>query len=365
MSEHVDSEVDLELKPSAEAPADRGRLGRTVLKRLALSLVLGGIFAWVAAKGGVPLIPPRESFQHVVWWAVPAYVVVLLVSHFFRASRWRYLVAPVKKVPFKDVILLNWIGFFAIFALPLRMGEVARPVLTKMRNGVPLSAGFGTVAVERVVDGLLTSFCVGWALFALPRLSTDDELAKALPLYGYLSLALFVSAFIALGVFLWQRDRAARLTEWGVGLVSKRLGALLASKVGSVADGVRSITDPRLSAGFLFETLLYWGTNAAGMWLLGWGSGIPMTFGHAVAIMGILAIGILLPAGPGLFGNFQLSISTGLKLYFAVAIVGEQGAVYIFLMYAIQAIVLVLAGVIPLYAMKIPFRALVSTSGSE
>jgi hypothetical protein len=333
-------------------------LARRLLPKLAISTALGALFAWLVSAGGVPLIPPSEAFDAVRWWTVPAYLGMLAVTHFFRASRWRFLIAPVKRLPMREVIALNWIGFFAIFALPLRLGELARPALTKLRNDIPISVGFGTIAVERVVDGLVTSLCVAWALFALPRLSVRDELARGLPVYGYIALAVFAAAFVALALFLWQRVLAVRITRATIGLLSPRAGDFFSTKVGSVADGVRSLADPKLAGGFLFETLIYWGTNAAGMWLLGWGCGLPMTFAHAVAVMGILAIGILLPAGPGLFGNFQLAISTALKLYFAESLVGSQGAVYVFLMYSIQAVFIVLVGVIPLYAMRIPFRAL-------
>lgn len=335
---------------------------RKVLPKLAISLVLGALFAWVVSRGGVPLIPSGEAFSRVDWVLAGLYLPAYFVTHFFRASRWRFLIKPVADVPFKDVIALNWIGFFAIFALPLRIGEVARPALTKMRNGVSISAGFGTIAVERVIDGLVTSLCVAWALFALPMLPSDDEFAIALPFYGYLSLTVFASAFIALGLFLWQRELATKLTEWGVGLVSKKLAHVLAAKVNSVADGIRSIGDIRLASGFLLETLIYWGTNAAGMWLMGVACGLPMEFSHAVAIMGILAIGILLPAGPGLFGNFQLAVSVALRLYFAEALVGMEGAVYIFLLYTMQATFIVIAGVIPLYIFHIPMSALLKVS---
>jgi len=335
---------------------------RRILPKLVISIILGSLFAWLVARGGVPLIPPAEAFGAVRWWTVPAYAGALLVTHFFRASRWRFLIEPVKPLPLREVIALNWIGFFAIFALPLRLGEIARPALSKVRCAIPVSAGFGTIAVERVVDGLVTSLCVAWALFALPQRTTEDPMAQALPFYGYLALVGFSSAFIALGLFLWQREVATRLTERLVGLVSRRFALFLASKVNSVADGVRSMGDPRLSGLFLLETAAYWGTNAAGMWLLGWGAGLPMTFGHAVGVMGILAIGILLPAGPGLFGNFQLAISVALKLYFAEHLVGSAGAVYIFLMYSVQAVFIIGVGVIPLYAMRIPFGALLRIS---
>lgn len=331
---------------------------RRLLPKLGISLALGALFAWLLARGGVPLIPPRSSLALVAWWALPGYVAMLAVTHFFRATRWRFLIAPVKKLALREVVALNWIGFFAIFALPLRLGEVARPALTKMRAGVPLSTGFGTVAVERVFDGLVTSLCVVWALFVLPRLPTHDPMAARVPYYGYLSLAVFASAFLLLALFLWQRDLAARVVARSIGLASERVGALVASKIDSVASGVRSIAEPRLVAGFLVETSLYWGTNALGMWLLGVGCGLHMTLGHAVAVMGILAIGILLPAGPGLFGNFQFAISLALKLYFAENLVGTQGSAYIFIMYATQAVFITLAGVIPLYAMRIPVSAL-------
>lgn len=334
-------------------------LWRRLAPKLVLSLILGALFAWLAARGGLPLLPSWEALSRVQWWAVPVYLGTLLIVHYFRASRWRFLIDPVKRLPLREVVAVNWVGFFAIFALPLRLGEIVRPALCKMREGIPMSAGFGTVAVERVVDGLVTSLCVAWALFALPRLPTQDPVARHLPVYGYAALMLFACAFAALAMFLWQRRLAARLTRWGFGLLSPKLGELIASKVSSVADGLRSIGRPGLAGAFLAETLLYWGANALGVWLLGLGCGLPMGLGHAVAVMGVLAIGILLPTGPGLFGNFQLAVSATLQLFFAQQLLGGPGAAFIFLMYACQASVMVLAGVVPLYAMHLRVRDLV------
>ena len=358
---------DQSVPPPAEPTQS---LVRKIMPRLVLSLLLGALFAWLVARGGVPLLPPLEAFTQVRWGGVAGYVGVLLITHFVRASRWRYLVAPIKRdVPFWEGILLNWIGFFAIFVMPLRLGELARPALSKMRQRIPISAGFGTVAVERVLDGLITSLCVLWALFAIPHRETEDDLARNLPYYGYLAVTVFGGALFGLVLFLWQKRLAIKLVELSFGLVSKRLAQVVAQKVAGVAEGVRSITEPRLALGFTFETIVYWTLNALGMWLLAWSCGLDLTFSHAVAIMGILAIGILLPAGPGMFGNFQLAVSVALKLYFAESVVGREGAVYIFLLYAIQAIFICLAGIGPLYALRLRFtdllRAELSVEGGE
>ncbi|MBZ0116925.1 MAG: flippase-like domain-containing protein [Sandaracinaceae bacterium] len=350
----------------SSAPSSAPSTVRRVLPKLLISLLLAGLFVFLVQRGGVPLLPPAEAFTRVSGWGVAGYVLTLLGMHFFRASRWRFLMRPVKRdIPFWDGVLLNWIGFFAIFVLPLRLGEFARPALTKLRHGVSLSAGLGTVAVERVIDGLVTSLCVVWALYALPHREAQDTLTRSLPYYGNLAAGLFFCAFLGLVLFLWQRELAVKLVYGTIGRVSPRLGDKLASKVDSVADGVRSIAHPRLGLGFLVETLLYWGLNAGGMWVLGRACGLDMTFGHAVAVMGVLAIGILLPAGPGLFGSFQLAVSTGLKLYFAAELVGSQGAVYVFLLYGLQAILLTLTGILPLYAMKLSFADILRPAPSE
>jgi glycosyltransferase 2 family protein len=332
---------------------------RRLAPKLAISIVLGALFAFLAARSGVPTVPPGGAFASVTWWAVPAYAASLLLTHFLRAARWRHLIAPVKSLALRDVVLLNWVGFFAIFALPLRLGEVVRPALTKLRHGIPLSAGFGTVAAERVIDGLVTSLCVAWAVLALPHLETRDPIAASVPWVGAFAVAGFSCAFAALGLFLWKRELAVRFAARALGRTT--LASTLASKVDSVADGLRSLSDRRLFTAFVLETCLYWFSNAAGMWLLAIGCGLPATIGHGVAVMGILALGILLPAGPGLFGSFQLAIASGLRLYFPESTVGSEGAVYIFLMYSVQAVAITLTGALPLYFIDVRIRDLLRT----
>jgi uncharacterized protein (TIRG00374 family) len=336
-----------------------------IVPKLIVSLALGALFAWLAERGGVPIVPARESFRGLRWDLVGVSFALLFAVTWFRATRWRFLIAPVKKVALRDVVLVNWVGFFAIFALPLRLGELARPALSKLRLGIPISAGLGTVAVERVVDGAITSMCVAWALWALPRRQVTDPIARAVPVYATLVLAVFVCAMLALVLFLWKRAFMVRLTERLFRLFSPRLGGLLAAKVDSMADGIRSIGDARLACGFLAESLLYWGINACFMWVLGIACGLPLELGHATAIMGVLALGILLPSGPGLFGNFQVAVSAALKLYFADALVGTQGSVFVFLLYGLNAVMMIAIGVFPLLRMHVRLADLLAPRTSD
>ncbi|MCB9667292.1 MAG: flippase-like domain-containing protein [Myxococcales bacterium] len=331
-------------------------LRRDIIAKLAVSVVIGALFAWLVARGGVPLWPSASSFAHVTWWAVPLYLLTLAISHWFRATRWRFLLTPVTSLKTLEVVRISWVGFFAIFALPLRVGEVVRPAVLKLRHGVSLSAGLGTIAVERVIDGLVTSLCVVWAVFFLPRLPSTERLVQSLPYYAYVTLIVFVAAIAFLALFLYQRGLAAAFLRRSIGMFSKRAGDYASEKLASVAQGLESLAQPKLLVPFLVETGIYWALNALGMWLLAKGCGLPLSLGHAVGLMGILAIGVLLPSGPGLFGNFQLAVSIGLKLYLAGHWVIDEGAVYIFLLYSIQALFIAITGLIPLYFMKLRLR---------
>ncbi len=317
--------------------------------RLLVSLLVAGAFVLFMERSGLRVLPDREHFKYVHWWTVPAYFASLLIVHWFRAWRWNYLLRPVAQVPTGRIIAYAWVGFFAIMMLPLRMGEVVRPILLRREGKISGSAALGTIAAERVLDGLFVALLLAATLRFVPRRQLQGVKLEGFPVelvvrYGYLTVAVFSAALAVLAFFLLARKLAERLTAAIVGVVSKRLAARLSRMVGDLADGLRSLPDPKLMGPFMLQTAIYWGVNALGMWLLGRGCGLDMNPAQGFAVMGVLAMGILLPAGPGLFGTFQLSIFLALMLYFKEADVRSKGSVYVFLMYVCQFVFTTLAG---------------------
>ncbi len=160
--------------------------------------------------------------------------------------------------------------------------------------------------------------------------------------YGFAVLGLFLAAFAVIVTFYVARGWAHRVTMATVGRVSRRLGEKLATTFEKFADGLGFLGNRENALGFLFETTLYWGLNALGMWLLSWGCGVvhadgsAITFGETCAMMGMLGVTILVPGPPGLIGVFQLGICAGLTMYFPEAVIKGPGAAYIFILYIIQ-----------------------------
>ena len=344
--------------PSVQAEAGIGRHGTSWLKRhrikLVLSLLIAVGFGWLLHAGALPLIPPASAFAKMRWWTLPAYLAMYTTVHLVRASRWYWLLAPIDRVPLRRVVSVACIGFAAIVMLPFRTGEAVRPVMIRNRGKLNGWAATGTVGAERVIDGLVLSTVLFLALRLsqpldpLPNSIGDLPIpVKLVPGAAYTALTLFAAAFSVMFVFYFARQWARRTTERVVGVASPRIAGWLATRIEDVADGLRFLPQLRYSAPFLAMTLVYWLLNAAGMWLLIWGSGFDeVTYAQACTTMGVLALGILLPNAPGFFGAFQFSIYAGLAMYFSTPMVTGPGAACVLLMYVSQLGITLLAALL-------------------
>lgn len=317
---------------------------RQWLERLALSLVFAAGFAWIALRGGLPLVPPSEAFGAVQWWTVGLYVVSLGAVHWFRAARWRHLLRPIGDARLLDVVMVAWVGFGAILLSPLRSGEIVRPYLITRHSSVRLWEATGTVGAERVIDGLAVSTILFLGLrLAKPLDPLPDHIGDlpvpvaAVPAAATAALVLFVGAFVAMGFFFFARDFARRLTLRVVGVFSLRFAEALAGIVERVAEGMRFLPSPKYLGPFLLETAAYWILNATGVWLLAWGTGLEGTsLAKACVTMACVGIGILVPSGPGYFGAFQLSTYAALAMYVSETSLRASGASFVFLLYVTQ-----------------------------
>jgi glycosyltransferase 2 family protein len=319
--------------------------------RLAASLVVAGAFIWLLRAGALPMWPDPDVLLKVSWPLVGAYVLLYLSVHFVRAARWYWLLTAVQPVRLRKVLTVSLVGFLAIVALPFRTGEMVRPVLIKKWGGVSAWAAMGTIAAERVIDGLALSSLLFLALLLttpldpLPDHIGDLQVPVAIvPGAAYAALALFFTAFFVMGLFYWRRDWARRTTERVIGSVSPRLAHWLAERVEQVAGGLSFLPRARYVTPFLLATLVYWFLAAASSWVLARGCGIEaMTFGQACVILGVLGLGILVPNAPGFFGAFQISIYAGMAMFFPADVVTGPGSAFVALLYACQLGVMVVA----------------------
>ena len=374
MSGEADSPRRAEGELSAQSAA--GEQGSWISRhrgKLLLSLLIGGAFVWLLNAGALPIVPKADALAGVRWWTFGVYLGLWCVVHWIRAVRWQWLLAPLAEVPRRRVIDVSFIGFLAIVLLPFRSGEMVRPVMIRRKGTLSGWAATGTIAAERVIDGLVLTLMLWVALLVSEPLDPlPDKIgelpipASVVPAATYAALVLFGGAFVAMGLFFAKRELARRLVAWSVAWLSPRLADWLSERVEKVASGLSFLPRARETGYFVAATLAYWLLNAAAGWVLAWGAGLTgMTFWHSAVVTGVLALGILLPNAPGFFGAFQVSVYAALAIYFQPEVVTGAGSAYVFLLYVGQLLVTAGAAVWALSRERTSFAEAIESEATD
>jgi uncharacterized protein (TIRG00374 family) len=301
--------------------------------KIALSVSVGLVCVWLVLQK-IDRHATMEVLRQVPLSAVALYVATLAATHFFRAWRWKYLLRPLGvSLPGGRLLAVSSVGFLGILALPVRLGEFIRPYYVVRTGQSRMSAVLGTVAVERIVDGLVISI-----LFFGCYLSAGSGYAPALRVAAWASLLGFVGLTLFLTFALTWPEPTVRLVLRFTLLarLAPSLGERLADKLRALIEGFKVLHDAKNLVPFLIQTVLYWGTNGLGMWVLARAMHLDISLPAAYATMAFTGVLISLPNAPGLVGQFHYGILLGLGAYLSKEVVGSYGGAYAIALHGIQ-----------------------------
>jgi glycosyltransferase 2 family protein len=340
----------LEERP-ARAPRALAWLRNHALTLGGSVLFVGGLF-WLLHAGALPVVPPAEAWTEVRGWAVAAYATLFVSVHVLRCMRWRLLL-PIDQRPSGVLSLsIGLAGYAALVLLPFRLGEAVRPGLLYSRARLPLGTSAGVVGAERIVDGLVLSTLLLFALLSVPHLSPlPDHIgqlpipAAVIPALAWASVVVFGCLSIGMVAFYFWQAPLAGLIELCIGRFSPRLGKRATMVAGSLSGGLGFLRDGPAAAQFALMTLIYWALTTAGMWFLLWGCGVSEpSIGQAAVILGVLGLGLVVPNAPGFFGTFQISTYSAMVLFYPLGEVTLAGSAFVFVLYVVQMASMLIVG---------------------
>lgn len=169
---------------------------------LAISAVFLGIFLYSTDFKQI-----GDSFTEANYVIAFASLPVYFAGIWARTMRWQYLLRPVKRVPVSRLYPVAIIGLMANNVIPARAGEIVRAWVLGERERVSKAAALGTIAVDRVFDGLtlvpllvvIIIFESSSEAFPLPIVDATINLVGLAiimaVLFGAALLVLFVLAF--------------------------------------------------------------------------------------------------------------------------------------------------------------------------
>jgi glycosyltransferase 2 family protein len=330
---------------------------------LGLSLVMLAVCLWLVWPSPHDLLGIQNAFARLELAAFGPYLagflVLLAITHFCRAWRWNNLLEPIGvRLSPGRLLAISSVGFMAILALPARLGEFVRPALIRRRGEVSAAAALGTVAVERIVDGLLVSLFVFAALFALRGPAAPDWMMPT----AWAALGVFSAAMTFLGFALRWPDATVRtaLAMTGARRLAPGLADALGQKLHAMIRGFTVLKDGRNLLVFVLWTLLYWIANGMSLWVLARGFGLDLSVLGAFAVMGLVAVGITLPNSPGLVGQYQYFTKLGLSLYLPAAVVETDGMAFAIALHGLQVVWYIGVGAISIASRHVSFAEVVA-----
>jgi uncharacterized protein (TIRG00374 family) len=289
------------------------------LSRVIIGLLIGtGCFAWFAKDIEWSLLWTEVSKINLGWLCIA--ILILILEFFIRAFRWQILLRPMgREARFVDLFSAQVIGASLNTVLPLRAGEIAKPLVASRRTGHSFIAMTATSIMERVYDLLgMVSVLVFMVLLlgSDPETTVENQILVAnLKFYG----AIFGgAATLAMAIFFYlasQEQRSRHIFLMIVSIAPKPIQSLFMQLFDGFVEGLASTQDKRglWQAGAL--SIWMWLNGALAIYCLFQAFTIDLPFGAACFMAVAIALTVALPQAPGFIGVFHVAIEKTLELW--------------------------------------------------
>jgi glycosyltransferase 2 family protein len=297
---------------------------------------------------GINFSEVAACFRSIQYLYLIPVLLMVFGNLYLRSYRWGVMIENLVRLDQWTLFRFSSIGFMAIGVLPARLGEFVRPYLVKQHSGVRMSATMATVVLERVFD-LLTLMV--FLFVVLIKIPLPPEIFKAGITMLTISLVL-LTVLIILGT---KRDFSARIIAKVLGLLPDRIGKPAAHLADSFLEGLQLLPDVKKTAWVLLLSLVIWLLQGLSAYFMFYAFGMDLSIYNALAVLAIVALGVMIPAAPGFIGTYHYACILGLT---AFGIAKSEAFSYAVALWIMQMIPVVLIGLVLLPFQKLTFGGL-------
>lgn len=326
-------------RPPVTAAADRKHRLRPVLS----AMVVAGLLWWFLR--GVSLDDLVAEIRRARLPYVGGAVMLSVSGFLFRIARWRYLLAPFAWVRVRSLAAAVFVGSAVSAILPGRVGEVARAVLLRQREGVRASAALGTIVLERLLDTLALLILVAASLGFVPAAALGSAHASLMAAIRTGALIVF-GALVAVAGFILLLHHVppavpATLRRWA-GRLPGVLGTAAWGMVAAFGEGlsgavrggaaVPGVTPARLRVAVTLHTVALWTMIGGVHVLLLRAFGIDASVFSVPPLLFLITVGLAVPV-PAALGSYHKAVQLGLTAMLGVS--NETAAGYAVVSHAV------------------------------
>jgi len=253
----------------------------------------------------------RADLPLLVGLSAPIYLLTIWV----RALRWRHLTNAVCATSRGSLFRATAIGTLANNVFPLRIGEVVRAFYLARETSAGTAALFGTVVLERGIDGVAV-VAMALVIFGAHGGPDDGALAVGIPLLA--------GAALPLAGVVWLRlapEQVVRVTRAVLGWLGGRGTVPVERLIRRMAEGLGSLHGGRHLWWVAWHTLVIWTVLGVAPFLVAMRAlGIDLgslerTLSAAFVTLTAVGIAVALPSAPGFLGPYHLAAREALRRF--------------------------------------------------
>lgn len=276
-------------------------------KKIIIGILLSLILVYLSIRG-VDINNALNNLKKIKPSFIAAFIAAILIMQFLRSYRWGVILSPLQKIDQLSLFSVTSVGFLAVVGIPARLGELARPYLIAQKNNINFSSAFGTIIIERVLDGFTV---ISIIIIALSFMDLPIWVMRSSILF-FLLMFIF---FLFIIILIWRRKNAINI----INRILSKLPGKMANKFDKIIhnfiDGFVIITDLKMLFYLIFLSAIIWLIDVMAIHIMLLAFGFTLPFIAPFVLMIILIAGIAVPTAPGFIGNWHIACILGLSIF--------------------------------------------------
>ena len=276
--------------------------------KILFSLALTAVLLYFFFRGADPG-KTWDAIVHAspVWLA--SGLVLALLTFFFRAVRWVWILRPVARIPVGPSFAATAAGF-AANNLPGKVGEVLRPYLLSRSQRLPFSPLLASILLERVFDGASVIF-----FFLLAMAAGVTQSGGSAKLLAPAAVLAVLVAAVLFAVF--RRVQTERFLEILWRRLPERFQPRARDFAVTFVDGFASLKSPGLLLAIVAGSLAMWLVINVQIYcvLKAFDLALPLSAAYVVTAAAVLGLAVPTPGG---LGSYQVAVQIALMDVFHV-----------------------------------------------
>jgi len=255
----------------------------------------------------------RAALKTARYWLIIPVFVILFLSHFIRALRWRLLIQSLGYNPSRtNAFFAVMIGYLTNQAVP-RLGELVKCTMLARYEKIPADKLIGTIILERIIDSITLLFIFGITLVIQPdfysQLTEAIFNSKRDPAHKTISsslVLLIVIAIIVIVIAIWMLKKKKNFKD--LGALFRRIGQ-------RIWQGISAIKHLKKRRQFILLTIILWTLYLSGGFIGFMALQETHTYGIREAFTVLSAGSIGMIATPGGIGAYAYLLQQTMIVY--------------------------------------------------